>query len=932
MTHTTFRCAIVPVLLVGLHAWLLAGDVDPAPSLRTEHTLTCLENLREPLAQHPRDQHLLGLELMAYLHLALDGDAEHIGAHGPWLAYARKIATIRAAQRQGQPPASGDEAAPELWLRLVDGDAVGVDRDLAAWPGSAELRTLRALATRDWRPLAEREDHGPREAYALVSSGSACGVDRFLSQSVVDQDQLNPATLARLEFQSGAWPAIPRLARAVVADVVLMLADRTIENGQACRDLRLLLAVMKRHPPAERTRAQLIEELSYALPDCDPSRGECMATALAIVSPYAARPGATTGPEGTPLGYGIGDLAAWLTSRLGEAAYLSYLYQRDQGATYEELAASFIPRIAAALPRSFLAASMMIGRQNRADFENDGIPVELYAKLAQAIALELQGATRRFSYPQLHDAIRLAAIGAPGQAADLFFETTKRERQEQQVEEGRALPRPGLVSRCLCAAEVGAIPDVLGDLAEARRNDPWDEDVAELAETYAPATTLLQPLDPAGAVAGTSADINSVSLPLPGHTDLEWFAVRWTGFLHVTTAGDYVLATNSDDGSRLVIGGDVIDNRGSHAMRLRSRTLSLAAGYVPVSIEYFQLDGPGGCQLLWQKPGDPQPMPIPREFLTHGQDHEPGLASEYHALGKAGLKIALRPTADQAGRALAKPYDLGLNQRVGRALFDAGLESAAIPHLRLVQALAPNTNPEMLALALIHATPPDMPGFLALVRESYCIPAEEGLAGEILARLESPEQANALNSSMRGHWLDLPGHRLMQAYLALGAGEFSETATIHRETLESGAYQDFQPGDASRLALEHLILANMLARELPNWQDIESGVKSPVELEVLGALSGAQSWDAARQKLSRLKGGEALDYYQALWLLATGQHDQAQAHFRSVLTMAPPASFVLTSRSLLAWYSRMAAADLEKVPHFPVDLGHPVHALNTKRF
>jgi alkaline phosphatase D len=67
------------------------------------------------------------------------------------------------------------------------------------------------------------------------------------------------------------------------------------------------------------------------------------------------------------------------------------------------------------------------------------------------------------------------------------------------------------------------------------------------------------------------------------------FAMTFEGWLQVPETGVYTLSTRSDDGSRLRIHGDtVVDNDGTHSLRLRSGQVALEAGWHPIHIDYFE--------------------------------------------------------------------------------------------------------------------------------------------------------------------------------------------------------------------------------------------------------------------------------------------------------------------------------------------------------
>jgi len=75
----------------------------------------------------------------------------------------------------------------------------------------------------------------------------------------------------------------------------------------------------------------------------------------------------------------------------------------------------------------------------------------------------------------------------------------------------------------------------------------------------------------------------------------------FTGFLSVPTTDYYTLSIESDDGSKLFLGTDlIIDNDGLHGMVERSGTVALAAGYHPIRVEFFENGGGAGVIARWQ--------------------------------------------------------------------------------------------------------------------------------------------------------------------------------------------------------------------------------------------------------------------------------------------------------------------------------------------
>lgn len=72
----------------------------------------------------------------------------------------------------------------------------------------------------------------------------------------------------------------------------------------------------------------------------------------------------------------------------------------------------------------------------------------------------------------------------------------------------------------------------------------------------------------------------------------EYFGFEYSGYIHVSTDGVYGFFTDSDDGSRLYIGDQlVVDNDGLHGLKEVEGVIALAAGYHPIRVEFFEKTG-----------------------------------------------------------------------------------------------------------------------------------------------------------------------------------------------------------------------------------------------------------------------------------------------------------------------------------------------------
>ena len=81
------------------------------------------------------------------------------------------------------------------------------------------------------------------------------------------------------------------------------------------------------------------------------------------------------------------------------------------------------------------------------------------------------------------------------------------------------------------------------------------------------------------------------------------FSIRWTGKLTVPESGQYLMATTSDDGTRLYLDGKlIVDNWGDHGMETKTADVELKAGRpVDLVLEFYEHYGDAGAILKYQK-------------------------------------------------------------------------------------------------------------------------------------------------------------------------------------------------------------------------------------------------------------------------------------------------------------------------------------------
>ncbi len=100
--------------------------------------------------------------------------------------------------------------------------------------------------------------------------------------------------------------------------------------------------------------------------------------------------------------------------------------------------------------------------------------------------------------------------------------------------------------------------------------------------------------------------------PGAGVPATNWSA-RWTGTITPPTTGRYRFTLDSDDGSRLYVGGNrIIDNWRDQSGGAVTGTVDLTAGRsVPITVEYYQAGGDSHLHLGWLPPGtSPDPAAV----------------------------------------------------------------------------------------------------------------------------------------------------------------------------------------------------------------------------------------------------------------------------------------------------------------------------------
>ncbi len=84
--------------------------------------------------------------------------------------------------------------------------------------------------------------------------------------------------------------------------------------------------------------------------------------------------------------------------------------------------------------------------------------------------------------------------------------------------------------------------------------------------------------------------------------NVESFAVAIDGYINIVNDGNYTFYISSDDGSKMMIGDNIIDNDGAHGIKEINGQFNLKAGMYPIKILYFNKWGSSSLRLEYEGP------------------------------------------------------------------------------------------------------------------------------------------------------------------------------------------------------------------------------------------------------------------------------------------------------------------------------------------
>ena len=138
-----------------------------------------------------------------------------------------------------------------------------------------------------------------------------------------------------------------------------------------------------------------------------------------------------------------------------------------------------------------------------------------------------------------------------------------------------------------------------------------------------------------------SGIVDTIGLSMTRRAD--YYALRFKGFIHASTAGQYTFFTTSDDGSVLLVDSTiVVSNDGSHGMTEKSGSIQLTAGMHSIAVLFWQSNGGEGLTVAWTPAGGAK-QAIPNSVLFVNSRLKTDItAADHNRPVSAGIKQDVR--------------------------------------------------------------------------------------------------------------------------------------------------------------------------------------------------------------------------------------------------------------------------------------------------
>ena len=893
---------------LSLLSWIcVAEDIDVTLPWNSRQLISNLAALRAPLDAQPHDQHLLGQAVQAYVELSFSGIQDLSGQLGPWLGYAEQLAAERVALRQGKKPESFAEAAPELWLLLVEGDTRAVVSGLKEWPAhktDPQGRALWAAATRDTTLFT---DSPPTTALEWFGYLIACQGSKVTPQGISGRlpTGVEPLIVAQVRQEIEVWQDLKIPARSVLADVAWMLNSTQIPESDAKQHLTALITAVGGIAPEGTDRATLVRAAIQAISSYDCQRAEPFIVTWKACHELRSGPKGIMSTDGKHLMVGIGDVASWNLSRL----YLASVLQMRGSGLEERYASSVGAQLTSALPGTLLAARAHVG----ISLDDPLITQQMVDAIAAGLKPDSDLPPALVMYP-----FEWILTGKSPAANELFRSIVS----IVQPADGSGRQR-GLQTLIRVSPRVGQRAVMFPMAQRQFERDPYDQELWRIVRESGPSPMLALD-DVAPALQRIEPLVDFDKTPIAGSDLAANIAGCWNGFVQIDSEGPIEFGIDSDDGSKLVIGDMVLTNLGDHGMQLASCTHDFRAGWQPLRLDWYNGFGNGGMRLLWRHTRETEFTPIPSNHLSHGADHAPGLSAAYWQVGGTLFTRLNQPTADDLARIEAMPWLWPAYRDVGLAYakiwkWDKALPllSAATTHCAYDYAVN-RAHLHALAMSSDLLKPGQAEALVHMFRTTTCLSNDFRFAADIAKGLDAAHAEELMGKAFPADYKACCVASWPIARLALARGDWAQAIRQSDALLNNG--QSLQ-GDGFRetrdlMKMEKFILQRITGTE-PMWTELQEftmdNTATPYQRLFARWFTGRDTWDQVVAKIPTTRDGDAVYYLRGLYDVSIGDVLSAQRLMTPMIATHPDWYESHSAAGVLRWCAKQTPESITQM-------------------
>ena len=405
------------------------------------------------------------------------------------------------------------------------------------------------------------------------------------------------------------------------------------------------------------------------------------------------------------------------------------------------------------------------------------------------------------------------------------------------------------------------------------------------------------------------------------HGDGE-YAISWDGWLKIEKPGAYQFQLISDSYFKAAIGERVLADLQSTtlfpepAARTTTTYNALAAGWIPLWLDYEFRGENSECRLLWKPPGAKDFTVVPPQFFAHGPDHAAGLSAR--ALEARQERTAFEQltgvNATTFAWAATIPWRSDIQMYLGSYATSHQQFRALLPVLLAGQKAGARIDQSPIINCLFMSSGAEIDEGLRLLRNQEF--RGHGFTEDrlLVSHLRDEKRLPAFIESQK-EFLSQPENSYLHMLVTLSTGGFTAAQPLLADGIGNASLWIVK-NDLRPLCLLAHASHRLCGKPPPDFKRLEEQAGEPKDagyLAALGALDGVND----PQTVTKLSPG---DQDLVLWATALldaseGEHARAQARLTAITAnpQADPA-IVDLCRDLLVWYASQTPKTLATMP------------------